>query len=322
SVLVKAPHKLLWDQVAIPLAVKREKIELLFHPKHSLPFFVKCKTLMHLRGSDYWIFPDHFEKFDLMYQKLTLPIFCKKATHLVVESNFVKQDFKRILKIPESKMTMIYLAPSDRFKVITDKKKLSEIQKKYNLPEEFILTVTRIVQGKKYYAGKNFVNIIKGFQESQASQYIKFVVVGLKTKEFIRDLKLPPNVQRNIVALDFVPQEDLPALYNLASFFLFPSRYESFGIPLAEAMRCGCPVITSNTFACPEIVGDAGLLVNPENISEIAGAIDRLHTDVLLRNELRKKGFEQVERFSWEKSAKQHIQLFEQISREDVIINT
>ena len=314
SVLVSAPNKLLWDQVAVPFAIKKEKIDLLFHPKHSIPLLAGCKTLMHLRGPEYWVFPEHFEKSDLLYQKIMLPIFCRKATHLIAESNYAMKDFQKFLRIPAHKMTMIYLAPDERFKIISDKEQLAYIIKKYNLPSEFFLTVTRIIQGKKYYDGKNLVNSIKAFQQCKAREKFKFVIVGKQTKKFLEGFHIPREVQDNIIALDFVPQEELPEIYNLAKFFLFPSKYESFGIPILEAMACGCPVITSTDFSCPEIVGAAGILVDPRNVSDIASAIDRLSFDTGLCENIRKEGLERIENFSWRQAAKKTLKVIKNLT--------
>jgi glycosyltransferase involved in cell wall biosynthesis len=312
TVLVRFPTKLLWDQVGIPLAARREKIDLLFHPKHSIPLLARCSSLMHLRGSEYWVFPEHFERLDLLYQKLSLPLFCRKASHLIAESNYVRDDFHRILGVPLEKMSMIYLAPSERFRVIEDDRLLASIGERYGLPGDFFLTVTRVVQGKRYYPGKSLVAMIRAFARSAAREKTTFVVVGRQTRRFIDELPfLTPEVRRRILPLDFVPQEDLPALYNLARFFLFPSKYESFGIPITEAMACGCPVITSTDFSCPEIAGDAAILVDPLDPDAIARAIDRVHTDAVLREEMREKGFRRVETFNWKRAAEETLKLIE-----------
>ena len=316
AVKLQAPAKFLWDQVAVPWAARKEDVDLIFHPKHSLPLLTGRKTVMQLRGAEYWIFPEHFERMDLLYAKIFLPLFCRKATHLIAETNDVKKDFQRILGIPDNKLSMVYLAPNERFKVIEDSKKLKNSEKKYGLPDRFILTVTRVVQNKKYYAGKNILNAIEAYRQSKARQNVKFVIVGRQTKAFI-DSRYPPSddIHRDLIVLDFLAQEDLPALYNLADLFLFPSKYESFGIPILEAMSCGCPVITSTTFSCPEVAGDAALLVNRLNIEEITTAIDRLVFGQDLRESLKIKGLRQASLFGWGKAASETIELFDQIGR-------
>lgn len=313
--LLPFPSKLIWDQFIIPLVVIKEKINLLFHPKHSIPLLVKCKTLMQLRGSEQWIHPEYYNRIENLYHRLVFPIYCRKANHLIFESELVKKDFQKYAGIPEEKTSMIYLAPSEQFKIITDQEYLISIKEKYDLPTDYFLAVTRIVEsGSKFYDGKNLINSIKAFQASKASHKLKFVIVGKRTKEFVNKFPgISESTRRRLIALDALPQEDLPPIYNMARFFLFPSSYESFGIPLTESMVCGCPVITSTEGACPEIVGGAGILVNPKSVHEIANAIDRLCFDVPLQKELRTKGLEEVKRFSWKRSAEETLKVIESL---------
>jgi glycosyltransferase involved in cell wall biosynthesis len=112
----------------------------------------------------------------------------------------------------------------------------------------------------------------------------------------------------------YVPEDDLGKLYNLAHLFAYPSFYEGFGLPPLEAMACGCPVIVSNTSSLPEVCGDAALYVNPHEITSIREAMERLLTDVPFRKHLTLRGFERASQFSWEKSAKAHLKLFEDFS--------
>jgi glycosyltransferase involved in cell wall biosynthesis len=305
STLIKSSSKLTWDQLSVPKLARKKKLDILFHPKHSIPLMSHCKTLMHLRGAGYWTHPQFCRKPDLLYQRMMTPLYVCKADLLIAESETVKSLFQKYLNIPDEKITRIYLAPSERFRILHDENEIESIKNKYALPSEFILTVTRVIAGKKtYYPGKNLINAMLGFQKSDASKQLKFVIIGRQTKAFVlKNRAISEATKKNIIALDFVPQADLPAIYNLAKCFLFPSFDESFGIPLTEAMACGCPVITSTTAACPEIVGDAGLKVNPWNVQEIATAIDQLHADPILHNRLREKGLAEVKRFNWQRSA-------------------
>jgi len=312
--LISCFNKLVWDQVLVPIAARKAKLDILFSPKHTLPLGVTCKTVMHLRGSEHWVHPEYYEeKCELFYQKVMLPIFCRKATRLIVESDFMRSDFQRFLRIAEDKLTTIYLAPHDRFRCM-DSSALQLIAKKYQLPKKFVLTVTRVQQGTKYYPGKNLEQAIEAFVQSIAAKEMAFVILGIGTKAFLEQWrKTRKGAHGKLMALDFVMQEDLPALYNLAEFFLFPSSYESFGIPLTEAMACGCPIITSNTGACPEIVGKAGLTVNPHDPKAICAGIDRLVHNHELRNTLRMQGFQEAKRFSWRESARQHLVVFQSL---------
>lgn len=314
AVHVRARSKLLWDQVAIPLATRGRALDLLFHPKHSLPLLAPLKTVMQLRGPEYWIHPEHYEPLDLLYQKLFARLYCLKATHLVAESNYALREFRRLLSIPAAKISMIPLAAHERFHRIDDESILRDAAHRHGLPRRFVFTVTRVVQGKRLYGGKNLDTAIEAFLHSRGRGETKFVIAGRETRRYVEsngaERGWPPEA---LLPLDFVPQEDLPALYSLAEAFLFPSRNESFGLPILEAMACGCPVVTSDASACPEIAGGAALLVGPDDREGMSAAIDRLIYDRELRARLISLGLEQAARYSWTGSAGQHLSLFERL---------
>jgi glycosyltransferase involved in cell wall biosynthesis len=263
-VVVKSPYRLLWDQLAIPLAARREKVDIIFHPKHSLPLFTGRKTVMHLRGAEHWESPKGHGQIDLLYNKLFLPFYCRKATHLIAESDSVMRVFQKKLNIPDSKIIRIYLAPSNLFHSALADTDLAACRNKFNLPNDFILTVTKVFQGKRILPRKNLPRTLEAYRHSRTRRQAKFVIVGCGTKAYIDALLDPSDgLRQDLVVLDAVSQKGLPPIYSLAKAFVFPSLYESFGVPILEAMACGCPVITSNTYACKEVAGEAALLVDP-----------------------------------------------------------
>ena len=310
SVLVKAVNKLVWDQIAVPLAARRAKVDLLFHPKHSIPLLTGKKTVMQLRGPEYWINPHYYSLIDRWYQKIALKLFSIKSTHLVAESNYAKHLFQHYLRIPDKKISVIYLAASRRFSREINNESMDRTRKKYSLPERYIFTVTRVLQGKRFYPGKNIENMIAGYRNSRNKDAVKFVITGRGTREYLdRILHADDPLRNDLVVLDFVAQDELPALYRMAEAFLFPSINESFGIPIVEAMASGCPVITSNTTACREIAEGAAVLVNPDSVSAITDAIDHLVEDADLRATLVEKGHKRAENFSWDQSARQTLDI-------------
>ena len=116
-----------------------------------------------------------------------------------------------------------------------------------------------------------------------------------------------------VVFLDYVPEKDLPHLYSEAAAFVFPSLYEGFGLPPLEAMACGCPVIVSNAASLPEVCGDAAYYVDPYDVESIAEGIYKVLMNEILRQDLIAKGLERVKLFSWEKAAKEHLKVFEEV---------
>jgi glycosyltransferase involved in cell wall biosynthesis len=294
-----AASKFLWDQVKIPIAAKRAGVDLLFNPADSVPLFAACKTIMVLQGSEWLTHPEWFRFFDRVYSRTMMPLYYKKASLFLTNSDTNKRNFATALRVKDDKIKTIYFGVDhSRFRPISDNVFLRSIREKYHL-EKFILYVGRI------YPGKNFGNVIRAFSKIHAYFPHKIVVTGYPRwgyqDEFASIEKL--GLQDKIVFVGWVPEEDLVALYNLADLLIFPSFFESFGIPLVEAMACGCPVITSKTGAPPEITGGAALLVDPYKPDEIAEEIRKVLSDETLRKELSERGLQRAKSFSWEKAA-------------------
>ena len=159
---------------------------------------------------------------------------------------------------------------------------------------------------------KNFGGLVKAFYNLKKKGLYNLVVVGTKRWKFEKDFRLINELDLNddIHFTGRIPQMDLPAFYNLAEIFVFPSLYEGFGIPVLEAMACGCPVIASKTGALPEIAGNAAAFIDPYDIDEMSDTMHKLSTDMAFRQELIEKGYKQVKKFSWDKSAKDILELF------------
>jgi len=302
-----ALSRFIWDQVKIPIEAKREGVDLLFNPADSVPLFARCKTIMVLHGSEWLTHPQFFRFYDRIYSRIMLPLYYKKANLFLTNSDTNKRNFVNFLKVSPDKIKTIYFGVTPRFRHIDDDIFLKKAREKYHLPERFILYVGRI------YPGKNFGNIIRAFSTIHTSLPHKIIVAGSPRygyqREFASIEKL--GLQGKIIFVGWVPEEDLIALYNLADLFIFPSFFESFGIPLLEAMACGCPAIASQTSALPEIAGGAAFLVNPYSPDEIAEAIKKVLTEEKLRKELIERGLNRAKEFSWEKCARETLAVFE-----------
>ena len=123
-------------------------------------------------------------------------------------------------------------------------------------------------------------------------------------------------LEREVIFAGYVDEDELPAWYNAADLFVYPSLYEGFGLPPLEAMACGCPVITSNTSSLPEVVGDAGIMVDPHDVDALADAMERVLTDESLREDMRRRGLERAKRFSWQRSAREMWDIYEEVYHE------
>ncbi len=298
--LVSAPNKFLWDQVRIPLEAARERLDVIFHTKFTVPLLARCKTVMTIHGASWFVHPELYTKLDVAYIRAVMPLYCRKATAILSNSDLTTGDFIRHVGVPPGKLHTIPLGTSRDFRLIGDRARLEEVRQRYGLPERFILSVV------KYDPRKNFKNLIAAFRLLRQRVGCKLVVVGIGCGKYAAEHELDRDgTADDVMFLDWVGHEELPAIYNLATCLFFPSVYEEFGIPSCEAMACGCPPVVSNTGALPDNVGTAGLIVNPFDPAGMADALERMWTDEALRADYARKCLERAKAFTWERCAEQ-----------------
>lgn len=312
EVVVPGKNKLLWDQLSIPRAVRRERIDLLFHPKFTLPLFVAAKTVMVVHGAD-WFLPQYrhlYRPLDVLYIRAVMPLYFRRADAVISVSRYSTQGFVAAIPGAAAKLRTIYFAAKDFFRPVTDAAVLDRVKRQYALPDRFLLTVIHYDTGRK-----NFGNMLAAFSLlKQQGRAQKFVVAGRDVEKYANDYPLESmGVERDVVFTGWVEQRDLPAMYTLADLYLYPTRVEAFPIPVCEAMGCGCPIVTSRETGLVEIAGESALFVDPENPAEIAAAVARVLDDDELRQTLRRKGLERSQSFSWEKCARETKELFESL---------
>ncbi len=302
--LVRAPNKALWDQAAIPLTCRHEQIDVLFHPKFTAPLLAPCPTVMTVHGAD-WFMPDqaiYYTWLDVRYMRIMTPLYIKKCTTVISVSQLTTDNFNQVLNLPPDKMQTVYFAPARHFRRVADEAELAAVKTRYQLPDHFILTLTkRLGDGRK-----NLGQIFKSYAyyHQQTDNPAKLVVGGKDCYLYKAEYGIPDDgYGADILFPDWIDQQDLPAVYSLADLYLYPSNLEAFPIPLTEAMACGTPIITSNVNGLEEIGGDAALLVDPQNTTEIAAAIGRVCHDPALRQKLSARGLARSGLFNWDDCA-------------------
>jgi glycosyltransferase involved in cell wall biosynthesis len=225
--------------------------------------------------------------------------------------------------VPRGKMSTVYAAADDRFVRITDQMLLERARAQYDLPRSafFLMVVKGYARieyaGKALCPRKNVEGTLRAYAQVRDSvpDCPPLVILGAGVAE-----RLTPNVLREYVdptaikIRGLIDHADMPALYSLAGALLFPSYYESFGIPLVEAMACGCPVITSSAPACPEVVGDAALVVDPDDIAGLSEAMTSVVQEPGLSAALRARGLARARHFSWSESARRLLTELERAS--------
>lgn len=303
----------LWEQGYLPWKLYKNKVDIYHGPCYSLPIFAKIKTVITIY--DMMSFKvECYKPISRIRVRNLIKISAKKAQKIITGSENSKTDIVRILKLPEDKIKVIYIGVGNEYRQINDKSRLDSIKEKYGINKKFIQYVGSLK------ANKNIPRLIEAYSRLSEDILKKYVLVitggkGWKSKEIFSRVKRL-GLENNVIFTDFVDDNDLPLLINAATLLVFPSLYEGFGIPPLEAMACGTPVAASNISSIPEVVGDAALLFDPYNIEEMTTAMYRVLIDEQLRNKLKKKGFERVKKFSWERAAKDTLKIYEEVFKE------
>ncbi|MGH9513408.1 MAG: glycosyltransferase family 4 protein [Terriglobales bacterium] len=241
------------------------------------------------------------------------------AARILAVSKFTKGEIEKLFDIPSGRIEVVYNAIDQRFlhghATDADRQLLAE---RYQIAYPFLLYAGRISPHK------NLVRIIEAFSALKAElekqgQFpdLKLIIIGdeLSKHPDLRRTVVRGGVQNDVRFMGFVPIDVLRIFYDLAKIFVFPSLYEGFGLPPLEAMAHGTPVVTSNTSSVPEVVGNAAVLVNAENVFEIMRALLRVLLDTSLRERLKQRGYDQVRKFSWTASAQQIFSVYQQVTR-------
>jgi len=241
----------------------------------------------------------------------------EKHTLFISISNHTKKDLINHFKIPSDKIKVTYLGVDiERYRLLS-KSEIIQTSQKLNVS---------ISENKKYilYVGsehprKNIPAIIKALYKLKKKYEMNVTLIKVgseehkKQKELISSLIQRLNLEKGVISIKDVPEEVLPLLYNTADLFVYPSFYEGFGLPPLEAMACGTPVITSNTSSLPEVVGDAGIMVDPYDVDGLADAMHEVLTNSGLMEEMIKKGLERAKMFSWERCARETSKVYEEL---------
>ena len=311
-----------WDQVLLPANLKNDKVDVFLSPYIKAPFFSPCPyittvhDLLFLSTPDYtgWRYKIYNEIFKIFGKAVS-----KRATAVITDSEYSKKDIIKIFGVDEEKIHTISLGISGEYKPVTDRGLIENTKKDYGIAGKYILYVGN------FKPHKNVRRLIEAFAEAiphlptplQGGEGggVKLVLGGRRDKfvPLLEKFAEKLGIKDSIIFTDFIKDEDLPALYSSAEIFVYPSLYEGFGLPVLEAMACGTPVICSNTTSLPEVAGDAGILINPEDVKSIASAMAKLLIDDVLREDLRKKGLNRAKEFTVEKYSAKILSLIESI---------
>ncbi len=305
-------NKAVWDQVKMPLWFRRDRLDVLFHPKFTVPLICGNRSVMVLHGAG-WFIPEtrHFwSRTTRAYTRMMMPIYCRRAGAVLSVSEITRQEFCKRLGVDESKITTVYFAPGEQFGEAIDLANAAAIQDRYGVGEGYILTLT----GGDRAERKNFGTILEAFRRVHRKRPCRLVVAGRGCEDFRERYGIPDTgYGADVIFTGWVDQQDLPALYRSAALFLYPSNMEAFPIPITEALASGTPIVTSNAYGLRELAGDAALLVDPSNPVEVAEAVQRILEDAGLRSDLQARARLRSEHFDWGRCGKQTLRILEAV---------
>jgi glycosyltransferase involved in cell wall biosynthesis len=307
---VRAPHKFVWDQVAVPLACRRERLDVLFHPKFTVPLLAPCPSVMVVHGAD-WFIPEQarfYGRLDVAQIRLLMPMYFRRAAAVISVTELTTDNFRRVLGSASARVRTVYLAPAKHFRRVDDAAELERVRHKYALPERFVFTLSKPGGGKR----KNIDGILAAYRRCHGRAPHRLVIGGRGCEVFRDSYGVPRDGWgADVLFPGWLDQADLPAVYSLAELYLYPSRLESASIPLMEAMACGTPIVTSAANDLQDVAGDAAVLVDPEDPAQIAEAMLRVLGDAALRAELSHRGLARSRRFSWPRCGRETLEVLE-----------
>jgi glycosyltransferase involved in cell wall biosynthesis len=273
--------------------------ELCHATEHLLLPLRSVPTVLTVHDLIFRHLPMHHKPLNRWYLNVTMPLYCRRATHVIAVSECTRRDLIAAYDLPEEKVTVVHEAAAPHFRPQSPEV-IAAVRSRYGLPDRYLLFVGTIEPRK------NLACLLSVFEVMRAAGLSDGLVIvgrrGWLYDDFFARLEQSP--ERDAVLFPgYVPDEDLPVIYGGSQGLVFPSVYEGFGLPVLEAMACGTPVVASNASSLPEIGGDAALYSDPLDVEGMTEAVRRLLCDAELRERLRARGLERAAEFSWGRAA-------------------
>ena len=297
---IKLKNRFIWDHIWLPQALKKDNIDIAIFMKGTIPIFIPCHAGVILHDLGY--FDNQLRPYrpaETVYMKTMIARSVKEASYVFADSEYTRNETIRLFEVNPDKINVCYQNCSSNYRPVTDQKKRHAIRKTYDLPNHFIFCPISLSPRK------NLSRILSAFDKIKKDIPHDIVITGGQEWgiDILRQNK-NHELYKRVHVLGHVSNEDMPGLYSLADFAIYPSLLEGFGLPVLESFRCDCPILTSNITSIPEVAGDAAYLVNPYETDQIAEGIINLAMKPDLRQTLISKGRIQAKKFSWERTAR------------------
>ena len=316
--VLRTRAKLLWDQAAVPAAARRFGVDLIFNPKFSIPFATRRPCAFVLQDSDWYVNPRSYPWYDNLYIRLLLPLYCRKASRLLVISQFTRDSLARHGVLRCEKAAVIHAAVGPNFGPTRDEAALRAFRLEQQLPQSFILTATRAYHSglahTPPYPGGNNERLIRAYRRYRArGGQLPLVVAGARIEEYLRARGFTDADLRDIRFIGFLANARMHLAYQAATFFVLTKLCDSFGLPILEAMASGCPAIVPKTCAGPEVASSAARLVDPYDEEDICGALLEMERSAERRSEFKRLGLLRAQGFTWVESARRALAVLDEL---------
>jgi glycosyltransferase involved in cell wall biosynthesis len=304
------PNRSVWMQLALPHDLTAVRPDVCHFTNSLAPLRASCPIVITLHDMSLFVHARLHPLKSQLFVRPLIPAIAQRAAAIITVSHHAKREIVDGLHVAPDKVHVIYEAAAPHYHMIADAAELDRVRQRYHLQKPFVLYVGTIEPRK------NLTRLVAAFAQAQRQQPdLELILVGQLGWKYasllkaIEDLNLGCAVRR----LGYVPEEDLPALYNLARVLAFPSLYEGFGLPVVEAMACGTPVLTSNGSSLVEIAAGASCLIDPLDVADIAHGLVCLTTDDDLHARLSAAGLRRSAQFSWQRAAEETVRVYDAV---------
>jgi glycosyltransferase involved in cell wall biosynthesis len=311
-VLTRAKYYSFVEQFILPRIVRRYRVDVLHAMHFVVPLWKRCPTVVTVHDAIHLIYPQDLPSWlGQVYARWMMWAAVRVADRVITVSEHAKSDICRLLQASPEKVTAVHLAADSNLRPVTDQDALQRMRERLGIPEKYILYTGICKERKNHATLLRAVALLR-----QENLPVKLVIAGRLGQGESKLVRLAKelNISGDVIFTGFVPEEDLAALYSAARAYVCPSLYEGFGFTVLEASACGTAVVCHNDTSLPEVCGDSALLVDARDPRELADGIHRVWQDDSLRESLIQRGFENLKRFSYERTARRTLDVYRQVS--------
>jgi glycosyltransferase involved in cell wall biosynthesis len=317
------PWPRMWTHMRLAAELRQHPPNVLFVPAHVLPLYCSVPAVVTVHDLGYRHYPAAHRPFDRWYLDWTTRRHTRVARHIIADSLATKQDLIDFYAANPDQIHVVYLGRDEKLARVTNPQLVAQTKAKYHIDGDYLLYVGTLQPRKNLVrvveAFHAAISDLAGFSRTQSVRNLsglKLVIAGkrgwLYNAIFERVQSL--GLTERVIFPGYMDDQDKPALLSGALAYVFPSLYEGFGLPVLEAMACGTPVLTSNISSLPEVAGGAALLVEPHHTEEISNGLMQLISNINLRQQLVEQGYQQIQKFSWQKAARQVLEILEKVA--------